>query len=285
MLKHALSFSAIIVMVLVISPTEATTVATVSTYAEYDTLSDSDNDSSTSPSVPAEAHTLVEYAPGGHYGTSDAEASITGVVKGFSEGFDSYGGPIFASSNASSNTDWLINSSTLPVGTSVNVLVDISFDGELYSEASKFESYANASFSVGGIELYQGSGRFARPNLIDDGYWAGDFQSAFSGYKRLLDTTDTLSFSALVGDIINIELTLYTEVDLVDVYEGGARADFFNSGSYTFVGAEDPLNPGTMLDVNFEVVPEPATLLLLGLGAVMVRRKRSAANLCLLRGF
>lgn len=274
MQKRALFFSAIIVMGVVVSTAQATLIATASTYAEYDTLSDSDTDTSTSTSVPAEAHTLVEYEPGGHYGRSDAEASITGVVRGFSEGFDSYGGPIYAYSNASCSTDWLIDSSTLPTGTPVNVLVDISFEGELYSESLNFESYANASLSVGGMELYQGSGRFARPNLIDEGYWAGDFQSAHAGYKRLLDTTDTLSFSALIGDIINIELTLYTEVDLVDVYEGGARADFSNSGSYIFAGAEDPLNPGTMLDVNFQIVPEPSTISFLGLGSLALLRKR-----------
>ncbi|MHC4912760.1 MAG: PEP-CTERM sorting domain-containing protein, partial [Planctomycetota bacterium] len=82
------------------------------------------------------------------------------------------------------------------------------------------------------------------------------------------------SFSALIGDIINIDLTLYTEVDLVDVYEGGARADFSNSGSYTFAGAEDPLNSGTMLDVDFQIVPEPATIAFLSLGSLALLRKR-----------
>ena len=52
-------------------------------------------------------------------------------------------------------------------------------------------------------------------------------------------------------------------------------ADFWNSGSYALAAAEDPLKPGTMLDVDFVVVPEPSTLLLLALVGVALGGRHS----------
>jgi hypothetical protein len=69
-------------------------------------------------------------------------------------------------------------------------------------------------------------------------------------------------------EFANVELTLPSDTDFVAIFVH-AKENVFNDS----IGADE--FDGHYVDaVTFEIIPEPATLLLLGLGAVMFRKKR-----------
>ncbi len=267
-------FSAIAVMVLAISSAQAVPVAEVSTSTMFDIYSDSDSDTSFDVLIPAEAHALAEHPTEWYNGSSDAQATIGGSVKAYSYAYGANHETISATANALSTAEWLISSNTLPLGTSINILMDISFNGRLGSDPySSPYAAASASFSVDAFSLYEATGNYSSGSTLNSsGAWVGDFIK--SGWYYILDTTDRIAFEAVVGQTLEVTLSLGTDVYVPDASESGARADFYDSGQYAFFGAEDPLDPGTMLDVTFEMVPEPATLLLLGLGSLGLIKRR-----------
>jgi hypothetical protein len=274
MQKGPCFFAAIVVIVFAASPTQATPVATVSTSAAYDTYTDSESDISFDIAVPAEAHAHA-WVPGypADYGKSDAWAAIGGSVRAYSGGQGARGGSITTSADSTQTAEWLITSDTLAPGTSVSILLDVSFKGSLFADFAA--SLASASLNLGDTTLYEGTGTAPRRGAIEStGAWEGDFVK--SGWWFLLDTTDRIGFDAEVGQTIALTLTLHTEAYVASAAESGSVANFSDSGIYTFVGAEDPLDPGTMLDVDFVMVPEPTTLLLFSLGCLGLIRKHRA---------
>jgi hypothetical protein len=81
-----------------------------------------------------------------------------------------------------------------------------------------------------------------------------------------LDTGElTLLFDAIVGHTLDFESNLYVYVDAGN--HAMSWADFGN----TFGMSVTPLVDGVGL--NWQVVPEPATMLLLGIGGLLIRRK------------
>ena len=256
-------------MVLAILPAEAALVAEVSVEADYDGIFDSDTDISYNPATPAEAHALADHG-GGSYSQSDAQAFIGGEIMAYSTAFGAHSGALSANAMASQTTDWLVKSGTLSIGTEVSVAIEVIFHGQLGAALSNEWASANASLKLGENQLYEASGTGGYNNVVTSGMWVGDFTD--TGYWHVLDTVDTVYFNAMVGETISLTLSLSTEASGLG-YESGATADFSNSGSYAFAGAEDP-DTGAALDVQFEMIPEPATLLLLGLGGIVLRKRK-----------
>jgi hypothetical protein len=284
MKKQAFFFSATIVMALAVSPTQATTVATVSTSTAYQTILDSDSDTSYLIGTPATTESLSEHPDypysswPANYAISNAWTTIGGAVKVFCEvqGGDvvSPSPPadmesVVASASASHTSDWLIASDTLAPGTQVLALLNVTFTGELRGQqAGAPETSAIASLAIDDIILYEAGGYRLRGYSVESsGEWVGDFDS--SGF---LDSSDMISFDAVVGQTIILTLSLEAEAYIPQAWEAGATVDFSNSGFYTFIGAQDP-GTGNPLDVQFEIVPEPTALLLLGLGTLGLIRK------------
>ena len=136
----------------------------------------------------------------------------------------------------------------------------------------------NADVAHGGTSIYQGAMTSHDLYVVEgSGAWEGDLQEMHY-YLYSLDVTDRIGFDAVVGESCELSISLDAEVLLEKPFpsEGAiGAADFWNSGSYTFAGAEDPLDPGTMLDVDFVLVPEPSMLLALALGGIALGRRHS----------
>lgn len=92
-MKKQISFiSALIVMVLAVSPILAMPVATVNTSSMFDIYSDSDSIASFDALIPTEAHALAEFPNAGYNnsGKSDAQASIFGSVNPYNSMIGSF---------------------------------------------------------------------------------------------------------------------------------------------------------------------------------------------------
>ncbi len=289
MLKKAFFFSAIIVTVLAVSPTQATPVAEVSTSTAYQTILDSDSDTSYLVGIPATTESLSEHSDHStyHYAEARGNATIAGQIGVYSYVMGWYdvtppappeSQSIDAVANASQTAAWFIDSDTLAPGTPVVVLMDVTFDAALEIPYGGWMT-VNADVVKGGINIYEAGMASHDLYVVEgSGAWVGDLQE-IEYYLYSLDVTDRIGFNAVVGETFELAISLDAEVFLEEPFfsEGAIGvADFWNSGLYTFAGAEDPLDPGTMLDVDFEMVPEPTTLLLLGLGVLGLIRKHRA---------
>ena len=281
---QTLLLSAILVGLPVTHRIHAWPVAEASAQATYHDTVNSDADASHVPGVAAEA-SAYSAMDGWDYAEAFASSEIPGVVKAYAGGQGAYFGPIIGSARASQTIEWSTASSTLSPGTPILISLAVSFSGTL--EATYYESAsASASLLLGAESLYEAGGTGGYEAATGTGQWVGDFTQIAGGYvedpsprlaKRnvfLLDTVDTVTFSTTVGQIISLTMSLSADVT-PGGGESGAWADFSDSGSYAFVGAQAPVN-GAPLDVRFELVPEPSTfgLTLLSATALLVWRGR-----------
>ena len=246
--------------------------ASVDVSAQYgSSLLDSDADSTSSLVMPAEGHALAGSKPDA-YAQSDGMAYLDGHVYGFTAGFGTAGNSIYAQSQASGTTRWLVQSDTLPVGTPVQIWMEVLFEGQFYSEDGLCTSSAQASLRIDGSEVYQGSASFANSALSTDGAWWIDYFSKNGNNAYDLYCPQSIApFVTAVGETIDLTLFLQTAVECTGSYRGGARTDFSSSGGYTFVAKLNP-DSGADLDVNMVMVPEPASILLLSLGTLLLRK-------------
>jgi len=143
---------AIVVIMLTASTVQADLVATVSTSATYQTIADSDSDTSFDPAIPAEAHAYAG-VDDWDYARGEALAEIGGSVKASSAVVGASGGALSASANSSQTTKWLITSETLSIGTPISVLIDISFNGQLARSRNVNSTSANACLVLDETEL------------------------------------------------------------------------------------------------------------------------------------
>jgi len=121
-----------------------------------------------------------------------------------------------------------------------------------------------STFEVGGGDYGPDVTAFVGDNYAIDTLQVGDIDGLELGYVLLLDTID--NYSSISGNealyVNNLILGSGSYLDL-----NGLNLYCLNLVDY---GATIDLNGGQL-----HVIPEPCTLLLLGLGAVMFRKKRS----------
>ena len=256
----------------------ASTESAVNVYAAYNSSPiDSASDSTTSLVIPAEAHALAEYQAGGHYAQADAEATLDDTLNiaklfTFAEGFDSYGSSLEATASAISSADWLIYSDTLPVGTPVQVWMDMEFQGQLYSQHGDYVSSAETSLLLDGTEIYSGSASFGRPDLTVTGDWISNVFANGSFAYDVYALGAPPPIDTAVGETINLTIYLQAAIVCMNTLEGGARADFSNSAFYRLQNAFEP-GSSSPADIDFVLVPEPTAILLLAAGSLILRKR------------
>lgn len=252
------------------APSVFASYANVTVYAAYGSIfEDSGADSTTSLLEPAGADAFAGFGQD-DYAQSEVSAYLDGRLYGLTEGLSTSGSPIYASATAFSSADWLIASDTLAVGTPVQVRLEVVLEGLFYSENSHAASSAQAWVKLDGDEVYNGSASFANPDLTKEGAWAYSL-SPLGGNAYDLYAPGLLLFNTAVGEKINLTLFLQTEVEWTDTLAGHARTEISGYYNYQYAGTYNP-GTGKTIDADLVLIPEPAMLLLLSAGALLLRK-------------
>ena len=271
----------LIPFVFLFAPGVYASLSSVDVSAQYGVLP-VDSDMAFAGSFPfsAETHALVGSKPD-DYAQSDAAIAIDAAnphprcqISSLTDGYvtGSSGVSIYAHSQAVSSADWLIDSDTLPIGTPVRVWLEVGFDGQFYSVNGNCTSSAEASILLDGDEIYSGSALFANPDRTANGFWTDDLYENGDKAYDLYDLS-TLIFDTAIGEIINLNFSVQTEIDCTNIIDAGASVDLTGNGYYSFSLASDFNFPPKVLDVDFVLIPEPASLLLLAAGLLRLRSK------------
>jgi len=226
-----------------------------------------------------------------------AEAAKAGVlrIKAFAgaEAGTPLGKTYGSAASARTAVAWEVLSGSLPEGTPVELLLDVHFDGAIYlyqdADADRHVSVGSAwgrlnlhrqagdAFETLPSLTYSGAASFAGEDQWADGEWAGDMTVSPGLRAAGVDVDDRVTFGATVGEEMLIDFGLGVDASIFGDLRELVRveSDFSSSAWYEFAGALDP-QTGQPLDVTVQVVPEPASLIILCLGALpaILRRRR-----------
>jgi len=235
---------------------------------------------------------------GSAYCLGDIREGQAGTAKASSQinYHDPYGsGTLSIGGDVETWKPFLVTSGSLSVGTQVTVTLAVGYEGTLQAlEAVEGKySYCRAS---GAVTLYADDGSVlgvrsgqaeVECELLDGewdfiseatGNWAGLMVQGTDGLGRpiySLDYEDQITFTAVVGERYWLYFDLATSANSSS---GGAlgwddsatyaKADFASTARYLL---------SSNSDVQFQIVPEPATVGLLALGGLALVRRRCAA--------
>ncbi|MFW6132758.1 MAG: PEP-CTERM sorting domain-containing protein [Planctomycetota bacterium] len=191
---------------------------------------------------------------------------------------------------------FVVESNTLADGTAVDVTILFGYTGTLQAMEG-VEGKSSLAEATGQLTLYADNGDVLGASGgnasvqsewptggdltvtgVASGDWEGNLAEGVDGSGDpvfTLDYDDELLFSAEVGGKYWLYFDLATNADSSagsgsgwDDSETFARADFSNTGTYQLTSTSD---------VDFVMVPEPATLSVLAAGGLLVLRRRRTA--------
>jgi hypothetical protein len=272
----------------------------VHTYASIDkdgTLSE------TSDSDPVHAYSELSQEPGSNWINTRADSMVEEPLWAFAEMTSGFVNTT-ATARAARVEKYLVTG--LEPGDPFIARWDISFSGLLWPYEN-FSGYVSAAAS-GTLNVYDigenllasyfgaGMAESSKNNgygprlAYEQGDWEGLWVPATGGFGEedafeLLPDPSMMFFNATAGEEYIFEGLLELEV-YADSFECYPVADFWGSGDFGFVAAYDPVgfdpdNESTWVELDgvsfdFTPVPEPTTMVLLGIGALsLLRRKRS----------
>lgn len=198
-------------------------------------------------------------------------------VSSYSTGTAVDGNHVVSRTTATQKAAWKVSSETLAAGTPILIAANVVFEGELISQGADARADAEGilNFGDGQSVEYQGLAifEFGQPALggLD---WIGDLTEGISPTRYTLYDTQMVIYEAKVGDIVDITLELFTQISVSSDPSGSATSDFLNTGSYS-LQAFDPAGGADPLDVDFTIIPEPATLLFTAGAMILGYRRRS----------
>lgn len=198
---------------------------------------------------------------------------------------------------------FLITSDSIEEGTNVTFDLDAAFSGTFRVDEGDRDPWTLQAYAEGYIGVYDESalatylaggtpsplpgssmGGYAEsraggfpgvPLHWEGGDWDDDevktwsFASDADGYYLIGTFEKELGFTGQVGEMYGLVLDLYTEAwtkeDTDDACLPRVETDFYNTATYEITWTDE---------VDLEIVPEPATLALLGLGGLVVAARR-----------
>jgi len=203
-----------------------------------------------------------------------------------------FGGGLACGADVETFTPFTFTSGILDPGAVVNVELDVAVDGTLRAnEGGTADGMVTQSHVSTLIGIIRKSDDMTVLEVEGEAYWESTYHDA-GGVTYALDAVDMLENACTIdGDTVTVAyqdtLAFQAEVDAeywfyfdlatgvscsgwADGYAGPlttlAVADFYNTSTYELTA--------TTGGADFEVLPEPATLALLGLGALATLRRR-----------
>ncbi len=202
---------------------------------------------------------------------------------------------VHSTAEVSAILSYRVTSRTTPVGTPIAVRALLVFTGELgvanyFGHAAPGELMATfaAEYRIDGVTHFSATATMEQrvshfsggPVFTVTGPWAASWNGGRADVPGLgeynamsLHHVDTVNFNTVMAHDFDVEFTQSATARIPGPWEAFARADFSNTGRFSFE-AFDAATGLRIDDAVFTIVPSPAAWMALSAGLIAARRRR-----------